>query len=78
MAQFYSGVDTRIWAAAESTNLTHEEIVALIQDPQTRWTTTPQRLLPYVNYMARVGLITQDTDDWRDLFFDTVRNSDGS
>ena len=68
----------RIWAAAESTNLTHEEIVALITDEQTRWTTEPERLLPYLNYMARVGLVQQDTDDWRDLFFDTVRDSDGS
>ncbi|RDD71199.1 ABC transporter substrate-binding protein [Paracoccus versutus] len=68
----------QIWARAESTNLTQEEIVALIQDPQTKWTTTPERLLPYVNFMARVGLIASDTDDWRDLFFDTVHDRDGS
>lgn len=68
----------KIWAAAESSPMTHEEIVALITDEQTRWTTTPERLLPYVNYMARVGLINVDTSDWRDLFFDTVRDTDGS
>lgn len=68
----------KIWAAAESSPMTHEEIVALITDAQTRWTTTPERLLPYVNYMARVGLINVDTNDWRDLFFDTVRDTDGS
>ena len=68
----------RIWAQSESTNLTQEEIVALIKDPQTRWTTTPERVLGYVNYMARVGLITQGTDDWRDIFFETVGDSDGS
>jgi len=68
----------RIWAEAERTNLTQEEIVALIKDPQTKWTTTPERLLPYVNFMARVGLISRDTDDWRDLFFDTVEDTAGS
>ncbi|SMO97166.1 ABC transporter substrate-binding protein [Paracoccus laeviglucosivorans] len=68
----------RIWAKAENTNLSQDEIVALINDPQTNWTTTPERLLPYVNYMARVGLITKDTDDWRDLFFDTVKDMQGS
>ena len=67
-----------IWAKSEGTNLTQEEIVALIRDPQTNWTTTPERLLPYVNYMARVGLITRDTNDWRELFFDTVKNAQGS
>ena len=68
----------QIWAKSESTNLTQDEIVALIQDPQTNWTTTPERLLPYVNFMARVGLIAQDTSDWRDLFFDTVKDKQGS
>lgn len=68
----------QIWAKAENTNLSQEEIVALINDPQTNWTTTPERLLPYVNYMARVGLITKDTNDWRDLFFDTVKDMQGS
>ena len=44
----------------------------------THWTTEPERLLPYVNYMARAGLIQQDTDDWRDLFFETVSGGAGS
>lgn len=68
----------RIWAEAESSPMTHDEIVALITDEQTRWTTQPERLLPYVNYMARVGLIQQDTNDWRDLFFETVSGGAGS
>ena len=68
----------RIWSEAESSPMTQEEVVALITDEQTRWTTTPERLLPYVNYMARVGLIQQDTSDWRDLFFDTVSGAEGS
>jgi len=68
----------RIWASAEKSPMTHEEIVALITDEQTRWTTQPERLLPYVNYMARVGLIKQDTNDWRDLFFETVSGGEGS
>ncbi len=58
--------------------MTHEEIVALITDAQTHWTTEPERLLPYVNYMARAGLIQQDTDDWRDLLFETVSGRAGS
>lgn len=61
-----------------ATPMTHEEIVALITEAQTRWTTEPERLLPYVNYMARAGLIQQDTDDWRDLFFETVSGGAGS
>jgi len=68
----------RIWAEAESSPMTHDEIVALITDEQTRWTTEPERLLPYVNYMARVGLIQHDTNDWRDLFFETVSAGAGS
>ncbi|RJE84230.1 ABC transporter substrate-binding protein [Paracoccus onubensis] len=68
----------RIWAEAEATNLTHEEIVELITDERVNWTTTPEGILPYVEYMSRSGLITVSTEDWRDIFFETVHDTDGS
>lgn len=68
----------KIWAGAEATNLSHEEIVELITDERVNWTTTPQGILPYVEYMSRAGLITTSTEDWRDIFFDTVHDKDGS
>lgn len=68
---------SRIWAEAEATNMTQEEILALVTDPQTSFVITPENILPYVHFMARSGLITSDTDDWHDIFFDTVGGSDG-
>ncbi|MDP0926759.1 ABC transporter substrate-binding protein [Paracoccus onubensis] len=68
----------RIWAEAEATNLSHEEIVELITDERVNWTTTPEGILPYVEYMSRSGLITVSTEDWRDIFFETVHDTDGS
>ncbi|MBK3745208.1 ABC transporter substrate-binding protein [Paraburkholderia aspalathi] len=61
-----------LWMAAENTSLTRDEAIALIKDKQTRWTTSPERLLPYINFMAEVGLVKQNTDNERDLFFNTI------
>ncbi|RJL22659.1 ABC transporter substrate-binding protein [Paracoccus siganidrum] len=68
----------RIWAEVEATNLSHDEVVDLITDERVNWTTAPQGILPYVEYMSRVGLISASTDDWRDVFFDMVHDTEGS
>ncbi len=65
----------KIWAGAEATNLSQEEIVALITDERVHWSTKPEGIQPYVDYMSRAGLITNSTDDWHDIFFDTIDKS---
>lgn len=67
-----------LWIAAEGTNLTVEEAVDIIEAPHNEWTTTPQNMLTYLEYMNRAGLVTTSTDDWRDIFFDYIHDQDGS
>lgn len=62
----------KIWMAAESTNLTEEEVVALITDPRVTWSVTPEGIAPYLEYMTRAGLISTDVTDWKEIFFPTA------
>ena len=62
----------KIWMGAESTNLTEEEVVALITDPRVTWSITPEGIGPYLEYMTRAGLITTDVTDWKEVFFPTA------
>lgn len=67
-----------IWMAAERSPLSREEVVALIQDEQTVWTTTPERTLPYVEFLSKSGLIKTSAEDWSEIFFDTMSGKEGS
>lgn len=67
-----------IWMQAENSNLAKEELLELIQDPQIVWTTTPERTLPYVEFLYEAGLIKTEATSWKDLFFDTVADKEGS
>jgi len=67
-----------LWVKAENAKMSTAEAEALIRDPQNEWTTTPKKMISYLNYMHRAGLVSVKTDDWRDLFFDNVAKESGS
>lgn len=52
--------------------------MALIRDEQTVWTTTPERTLPYVEFLSESGLIKTSAEDWSEIFFDTMSGKEGS
>lgn len=49
----------------------------ILDDPQVRFTTTPQAIGRYVDFMARTQVIRR-AGAWRDLFFANVHGKDGS
>ena len=57
---------------------TVEDILAMLNDPQIVFTTTPQNVMKYVNFMLKTGAIKVKPDSWRDLFFPNVQNLPGS
>jgi NitT/TauT family transport system substrate-binding protein len=54
------------------------EILAMLNDPAIVYTTTPQNMMKYVNFMAKVGSIKVKPDSWKDLFFPNVHGLPGS
>jgi NitT/TauT family transport system substrate-binding protein len=58
---------------------TRENILKLLNDPQIVYTTTPQNVMKYVDFMAKTGAIKAKADNgWKDLFFPNVHNLPGS
>ncbi|MDQ6619259.1 MAG: ABC transporter substrate-binding protein [Pseudomonadota bacterium] len=55
-----------------------EDITAMMNDPQIVFTTTPQNIMKYVNFMLKTGAIKTKPDSWKDLFFPNVQNLPGS
>ncbi|MCJ2036327.1 ABC transporter substrate-binding protein [Methylobacterium sp. J-068] len=53
-------------------------IEAILASPQVAFTTTPQAILRYVDFMARTKAIRRGARDWRELFFANVHAKPGS
>lgn len=53
-------------------------VVAQVVDPTVRYTTTPERVGVFADFLARIGTVSVRAKDWRDLFFPTVHAQPGS
>ena len=55
-----------------------DEIVRVLQDPDINFTTAPQAMLKYLNFMNAVGTLKSNTANWKDLFFPEIHNISGN
>jgi len=57
---------------------TVENIARMMNDPQVVFTTTPQNVMKYADFMAKTGAIKVRPESWKDLFFPNVHGLPGS
>ena len=55
-----------------------EEIVKILADPNSKFSTVPDGTMKYAEFMARVGTIKTKPASWKDLFFPPIYSSPGS
>lgn len=67
-----------IWVKAENAKISAADAEKIIRDPKNEWTTTPKKVLVYLDYMNRAGLVSAKTSDWKDIYFDAIHNAKGS
>ena len=58
--------------------LSQSEIAALLQDPDIHFTTTPQNVKRYADFMYSIGTLSQQADSWRDFFIEEISQLPGS
>lgn len=79
-----SGINSDRKAAAEAylriskDKDTVQDILALLNDPAIVFTTTPQNVMKYVDFMLKTGTIKTKPDSWKELFFPEVHTLPGS
>jgi NitT/TauT family transport system substrate-binding protein len=71
------------WAAETYLRLARDkdsvqEIESMLNDPAIVYTTTPQNVMKYVDFMLKIGAIKSKPDSWKDLFFSNAHNLPGS
>lgn len=55
-----------------------DTIVKMLNDPEIVYTTTPQNVMKYVDFMNKIGAIKAKPASWKDLFFPNIHGASGS
>jgi NitT/TauT family transport system substrate-binding protein len=55
-----------------------EDTMKIMNDPQVKFTTTPENVTKYVDFMLKTGAIKAKPASWKDMFFPNVHNLPGS
>ena len=63
---------------SEGGGLTREEIVDVLGDPHVKFTTTPENIMKYAEFMHSAGSIKNRPGSWKDLFFSEIHGVPGS
>jgi NitT/TauT family transport system substrate-binding protein len=57
---------------------TLQDILSMLNDPEIVYTTTPENVMKYVDFMFKTGAIKVKPESWKDLFFPNVQALPGS
>lgn len=55
-----------------------DDLMEVLNDPDVRFTTSPESLMTYANFMADVGSIKQRPAKWQDMFFGEIHAVQGN
>jgi NitT/TauT family transport system substrate-binding protein len=53
-------------------------LLKIMNDPQVHYTMAPEKVLPYAQFMHKIGTLKHEPKSWKDLFFPEVHNLPGS
>ena len=62
----------------EGQGLKLEEVLEILNDPDVRYTTSPENVMKYAEFMATVGSLKARPAKWQDMFFPAIHGVPGS
>ncbi|WP_337876254.1 ABC transporter substrate-binding protein [Elioraea sp.] len=67
-----------LWIADQRSRLPKDEVVKIIRDPENQWTTTPQKIMAFAEFMHRNGGIRAMPERWQDVYVEDIAHLPGS
>jgi NitT/TauT family transport system substrate-binding protein len=65
-------------ASSEGKGWKFDDIMEILNDPDIRFTTSPESVMKYANFMADVGSIKLRPNAWQDMFFPEIHGVPGN
>ncbi|WP_182418573.1 ABC transporter substrate-binding protein [Bartonella sp. HY038] len=67
-----------IFVNSSKVKIDKDEILAIINDPDTKFSTTPVNVMNFAEFLGLSGTIKTKPNDWKDLFVPYLHERDGS
>jgi len=67
-----------IFVRASKVKISKDEVIAILKDPDTRFSATPNGVMNFADFMQRAGTIKVKPASWSDLFVPILHNRQGS
>ena len=67
-----------IYIIEENSKVPVADILKMIKDPEITFTTSPQNLMKYAEFMNKIGSIENKPASWKDVFFPEIHGKEGS
>ena len=67
-----------LMASTPTSGFSVDETVAMLTEPAVKFTTTPENVSKYADFMHQIGSITQKPASWKDVFFPEIHSAPGS
>jgi NitT/TauT family transport system substrate-binding protein len=64
-------------ASSKEGGATREDVLKILADGSIDYTTTPQKIMAYANFMKSVGTLKSVPDSWKEPFFEYVQDLPG-
>jgi NitT/TauT family transport system substrate-binding protein len=64
--------------AMEGQGVKLEEVMEVLEDKDVRFTTSPESLMKYAEFMHSVGTLKRKPADWKELFFPEIHGVAGN
>ena len=77
LADKKAAADLLLASTAES-GFSPEEILEVVSDPSVKFTTTPENVMKYAEFMHDSGTIKMRPASWKDLFFPDIHGVKGN
>jgi NitT/TauT family transport system substrate-binding protein len=67
-----------IYIKEEKSKAPVESILKMIKDPEISFTTSPQKVMKYAEFMNKTGAIEHKPAEWKEIFFPEIHGKQGS
>jgi NitT/TauT family transport system substrate-binding protein len=67
-----------IYVRSSKVKVSEDEILQILKDPDTRFSTTPADMMDYAEFLHRAGTIKKKPARWQDMFIEAVHAKAGS
>jgi len=67
-----------LMASIGEEGFSRDELVALMNESGTKFTTTPENVMKYAAFMHDIGSIQKRPGSWKDMFFPEIQDAPGS